>query len=243
MLFGSTHTLKKYDHLENITIGLSIINIKKVVRDLGVQVDSTLSMKNQVLQTVKMCNFNIRNIAFIRKYLNEDALKTAICNYVLSRLDYCNSLYKGLPNYLLKKLQNTQNRAARLIKGLRIRERITPSLIELHWLPIKARIEYKILFLVFKALKYSEPTYLRKHLSRVRLETNVTIRHTSDIHRLFEPRTDSKLGERSFRYNAPRLYNNLPSDLKNIQDEENFKKKLKTYLFARSYDLEDQSIN
>ena len=243
MLFGSTHTLKKYDHLENITIGLSIINIKKVVRDLGVQVDSTLSMKNQVLQTVKMCNFNIRNIAFIRKYLNEDALKTAICNYVLSRLDYCNSLYKGLPNYLLKKLQNTQNRAARLIKGLRIRERITPSLIELHWLPIKARIEYKILFLVFKALKYGEPTYLRKHLSRVRLETNVTIRHTSDIHRLFEPRTDSKLGERSFRYSAPRLYNNLPSDLKNIEDEKNFKKKLKTYLFTRSYDLEDQTIN
>ena len=242
MLFGSANALKKYEHLVDITIGLTTINIKKVVRDLGVQVDNMLSMKDQVLQTVKMCNFNIRNIAFIRKYLNEDALKTAICNHVLSRLDYCNSLYKGLPNYLLKKLQNTQNRAARLIKGLRIHERITPTLIELHWLPVKARIEYKIILLVFKAIKYNEPTYLRNHLVSLRLETSITIRHTSDIHRLFEPRTDCKLGERSFKYYAPRLYNKLPSELKNIQDDEIFKKRLKTYLFARSYDQEDETI-
>ena len=113
MLFGSKNALKRYEQLENIKIGSSNIKIKTVVRDLGVQVDNTLSMKNHVLQTVKTCNYNIRNIAFIRKYLDEDTLKTAIYNYVLSRLDYCNSLYYGLPNYLLRKLQNTQNRAAR----------------------------------------------------------------------------------------------------------------------------------
>ena len=242
MLFGSTNALKRYEHLENITIGASIIKIKTEVRDLGVLVDNKLSMKNHVLQTVKTCNYNIRNIAFIRKYLNEDTLKTAICNYVLSRLDYCNSVYYGLPNYLLRKLQNTQNRAARLIKGLRFRERITPSLIELHWLPVKARIEYKILLLVNKALRYNEPTYLKIHLNRLRLDTNVNIRHTSDIHRLFEPRTNCKLGERTFKHSAPRLYNTLPSEMKIIQEEKIYKRKLKTLLFEKSYDLDDQTI-
>ena len=186
---------------------------------------------------------NIRNIAFIRKYLNEDTLKSAICNHVLSRLDYCNSLYYGLPNYLLRKLQNIQNRAARLIKGLRFRERITPSLIELHWLPVKARIEYKILLLVDKALRYNEPIYLKVHLNRLRLDTNVTIRHTSDTHRLFEPRTNCKLGERTFKHSAPRLYNKLPLEMKIIQEERIYKRKLKTLLFERCYDPEENIIN
>ena len=135
-------------------------------------------MKNHVLQTVKTCNYNTRNIAFTGKYLNGDTLKTAICSHVLSRLDYCNSVYFGLSNYLLRKLQNTQNRAAGLIKGLRFHERVTPTLIELLWLPVKVRTEYKILLPVSIAIRYNEPTYLKIHLNRLRLDTNVTIRQT-----------------------------------------------------------------
>ena len=71
---------------------------------------------------------------------------------------------------------------------------------------------------------------------------NVMIRHMSDEHRLFEPRTNSKLGERTFKYSAPSLYNNLPSEMKNIQEEEVYKRKLKTLLFGRSYDTEDLKI-
>ena len=76
------------------------------------------------------CNHHLRNIPFIRKYLNEDTLKMLIHNYVLSRLDYCNSVYYKLPNILLKKIQNIQNRAARLIKKIPLRERITPASID-----------------------------------------------------------------------------------------------------------------
>ena len=60
--------------------------------------------------------------------MNEDTLKMLIHN-VISRLDHCNSVYHKLPNTLLKKLQNIQNRAARLIKKIPLRERITPALI------------------------------------------------------------------------------------------------------------------
>ena len=189
-----------------------------------------------------MCNYHIRNIAFIRKYLSESALKTAICNHVLSRLDYCNSLYYGLPKYILKKLQNVQNRAARLIKGIRLRERITPSLIELHWLPVKARIEYKILLMVFKTMKFGEPTYLRANLASFGLETNVTVRHANDAHRLFEPRTNRNIGERAFKYHAPRLYNRLPLEMRQMQEVRKFKKSLKTFIFNKCYDMQTKSV-
>ena len=90
--------------------------------------------------------------AFTRKYLDTNALKTVISNHILSRLDYCTVLYYALSKHIQKKLQRVQNRAARLTKGTKKRERITPVPIELHWLPIKARIEFKILTLSNKAI-------------------------------------------------------------------------------------------
>ena len=108
-------------------------------------------------------------------------------------------------------MQNVQNRAARLIKGIRRRERITPVLIDLHWLPIKARIEYKICLLAFKAIKNGEPVYLREKLCPFQLASHVVIRHASDEHRLFEARAYHKIGERVFKYCASRLYNKLPA--------------------------------
>ena len=123
MLFGTANTLKNYEQFQHIMIGTSKIKIVPVVRNLGVYIDSNLTKKKQISNTVKGCNHHLRNIAFIRKYLNKDALKMLIHNHVISRLDYCNSIYYKLPNILLKKLQNIQNRAARLIKKIPLREK------------------------------------------------------------------------------------------------------------------------
>ena len=156
-----------------------------------------------------------------------------IHNHVISKLDYCNSIYYKLPNTLLKKLQNIQNRAARLIRKIPLRERITPALMELHWLPMKARIIYKICLLNYKALKFGEPKYLYEYLVPFELETSVTVRHASDRHRLFEPRTNRCSGERSFQYSAPRLYNKLPVEIKDNENISQFKKKTKNIFVWR----------
>ena len=176
-------------------------------------------MKNQISNTVKVCNHHLRNITFIRKYLNEDTLKMLIHNHVISRLDYCNSVYHKLPNTPLKNFKTYK-----LIKKIPLRERITPALIELHWLPMKARIIYKICLLTYKALKFGEPKYLYEYLGPFELETSVTVRHASDRHRLYEPRTNHCSGERSFQYSAARLYNKLPVEIKDSENITQFKK-------------------
>ena len=160
----------------------------------------------------------------------------------MSRLDYCNSIYYGLPNYQLKKLQNVQNRAARLIKGTRLSDRITPVLIDLHWLPVKARIEYKICLLVFKALLNHQPAYIKECLHPFELETTIIVRHASDLHRLQEPREYSTLDERALRNCAPRLYNKLPTELKSVTNVTLFKKKLKTFIFSECYNTEENTV-
>ena len=103
MLFGSKNSLKRYDHVNQIKIGTTTIEIVKKVKDLGVYIDKELKLEDQINHTVKTCNYHLRNIAFIRKYLNTNALKTLVSNHILSRLDYCNILYCALPKTSLKK--------------------------------------------------------------------------------------------------------------------------------------------
>ena len=76
------------------------------------------------------------------------------------RFDYCNSLLYGLPNSLLSKLQRVQNTSARVITKTPRHNHITPVLKELHWLPIAYRIKFKILLIVYKALKGLVPCYI-----------------------------------------------------------------------------------
>ena len=241
MLFGTKNSLKKYEHFNQIKISTTTIEITKKVKDLGVYIDNELKMDDQIKNTVKICNYHIRNIAFIRKYLDRNALKTLISNHILSRLDYCNTLYYAISKSRLKKLQRVQNRAARLITKIKQRERITPALIELHWLPVKARIEYKIILLTYKTLKHNEPKYLRKMLNRYDPGANPTTRLANETDRLHEPRTNRNYGERAFNYSAPRLFNKLPMEIRNSPNIVQFKKKLKTFLFEKCYDLVEKN--
>ena len=79
---------------------------------------------------------NIRKIRRIKKYLTYEAFKILVQCTVTVRLDYCNSLYCGLPLQTIKKLQLAQNAAARLIAKISPRESIPHILIDLHWLPV-----------------------------------------------------------------------------------------------------------
>ena len=75
MLFGTSSSMEEYKQFQNIKIGEANIEMVSVIKNLGVSIDNNLTMKNQILNTVKVCNHNLRNIAFIRKYLNEDSAK------------------------------------------------------------------------------------------------------------------------------------------------------------------------
>jgi len=75
-------------------------------------------------------------------------------------IDYCNSLLYGISNTLLRRLQSIQNAAERLVTGAKKFDHITPVLRELHWLPIRQRITYKLSLLVYKCLHNAAPVYL-----------------------------------------------------------------------------------
>ena len=90
---------------QSINLEGSDIKLANTVLNLGVCLDPTLSFQPQISSVCRICYLELRRISAIRHYLSEDATKRLVCAFILSRLDYCNSLLAGCPKYLLSKLK------------------------------------------------------------------------------------------------------------------------------------------
>ena len=145
--------------LNSIDIGESPIIPTESVRNIGVIFDSKLNFEKHVNDICKVAFYHIRNIAKIRKFLSYDTTKTLMHAFVTSRIDCCNALLYGLPNYLIQRLQYVLNSAARVVSLSRRAEHVTPLLIKLHWLPVGQRIIFKILLLTYKIVNNMAPAY------------------------------------------------------------------------------------
>ena len=153
------------DH-PSLSMGNENIVKSEFVTLLGVELDDRFTLKSHIRNIVKNCFFKLRNMYKIRKCITEDAAKIMVNSMITSKLDYCNAILYGLPNCDLDKLYSVQKLAARLITGIRKYDQITPLLKQLHWLPVKRRIEYKMVLLVFKCHQGSAPEYLSELLKR-----------------------------------------------------------------------------
>ncbi|KAI5106775.1 sacsin [Silurus meridionalis] len=134
------------------------------VKDLGVIIDPSLSFESHVNNITRIVFFHLRNTAKIRNMMSLQDAEKLVHAFVTSRLDYCNALLSGCASKCRNKLQLVQNAAARVLTRSRKYDHITSVLISLHWLPIKSRIDYKILLLTYKALNSLTPQYLSKLL-------------------------------------------------------------------------------
>ena len=207
-------------------------------KNLGVVLNSLLSFRSHIYSILKTCNFHIRNLYMIKDFVNRKNLVTLVHSLMVSGVDYCNSLFIGLPNVILKKVQSVLNSAERLIFNLSPRVPTTSSLIELHWVPLKARIESKICLITSEALKFNQSSYIRKLLSFSSHESTSGLQSADVPYRLHEPRAtgEREFANRSFSYISPRLCNKLPVTIKLIDSVNTFKSHLKAFLFSRAYD-------
>ena len=214
----------------SLHIGNTTVDVSNTVKNLGVHFDQTLSMSDHVRRVCQIANFHLRNISHVRKYLTEDACNHAVRSLVLSRLDYGNSLLANINASDVKRLQKIQNRAARLVLGARRREPSAPLLKQLHWLPVKERIDYKLALLVYKCMMSTAPLYLSSLLT-MPVSSRYFLRSQNDKTLLQIPRTNTKAAECSFSYAGPVIWNTLSQHLRLCDTEDTFKKKLKTQFF------------
>ncbi len=118
--------------------------VKHYVKNLGVVFDEHLKFDRQINSVVKSSFFQLRLLSKAKSFLSFKNLEKVIHAFITSKLDYCNSLYTGISQTALSRLQLVQNAAARLLTRSHKRDHITPVLQSFHWLPVRYRVDLKI---------------------------------------------------------------------------------------------------
>ena len=240
IIFGSKSQQEKLNPFFPVNIlGESLIP-SDTVKNLGVWFDSDFSFTKHVKNVCKLCFIQMRDLRQIQQYLTRDAALMAANALVGSRLDYCNSLFRGLSVSNLRKLQCIQNSLARIVCRATCLSHITPLRKTLHWLPIRHRCIFKTALLVYKYLHTNCPKYFSPFLKVRQCAYNTRLSQSDGII-LHVPQYQPSIYKStkqfglSFAYDAPKIWNELPDDVRSATSIASFRKKLKAYLFCQAY--------
>ena len=147
--------------IDSFVIGADVITPISSVRDLGINLDSHLSMRTHISKTVSACFAVLRQIRSIRQSVTRLVLQS------LHRLDFGCTTLAGLPARQLNRLQSVLNAAARLVYSTRRSEHVSPLLYELHWLCVPDRIDFRLADLVHRCFNGTAPRYFASELQGV----------------------------------------------------------------------------
>ena len=192
-----------------------------------------MSMNKHISSVVKTCFHQLREFRHIRSFIPKSAAIIFANAFIHSRIDYCNSLFYGLPKYSINRLQKIQNSVARIVTRTSRSSHITPVLKSLHWLSVQYRINFKLCCITHRALSLKEPHYLNSLLIN-RLNSHSL--RSSSFNPLTLPFFNKKSnGFRSFAHAAPFLWNHLPNTVRSAPTYLSFRKSLKTYFFNQAF--------
>ena len=233
MLVTSKRTRHLHTLPTSITIGNAHIPFRQSVKNLGLTLDCHLTMNAHVSNIARTCYFEMRCLAYICRFLTSTATATLVSAFVLSRIDYCNSLLFGSINDVTSHLQRIQNYAARVIFCLPMSSSITIHLKSLHWLPVKVRSTYKIACLCYHCHSSTAPSYVTDMLHKKPLHTRSSSYTMPLLIRLAHSK--ATLGDRSFSFASSSVWNSIPNDVRCATSLSSYKSRFKTYLFRSVY--------
>ena len=147
---------------------------------------------------------------FIKLHIKQDHGVTS-----QSSINYM-AVLASLPWSTVAPLQRVQNAAAHLVLGLSPRDHVSPALLELHWLPLYYRIQFKLGLLMYMAHNGQSPMYISDALTPVSRVQSCKRLRSADTTDYLVPRTRSKFGERAFCVSGPLAWNSLPESLRTV---------------------------
>jgi hypothetical protein len=226
---GSPGTLKKCN-FRGIKVGDVVIQLKTVVRDLGVMIDSQLSMQNNVLHICRKAFLQLKLISRHSRSMNFSTRLQAVQSLVLPHLDFSISTMIGVNCKLIQKLQWVLNSCMRFVYRLKKRQSVDMFLRKHLWMSVSSRIQFRTLCIAHSVIYGRAPDYLKATIA-IR-EPPRTLRSNSSI--LLEiPRITSRLGERAFSVAAVKFWNQLPSEMRSISSPSKFRQSLITFLLTQ----------
>ena len=148
-------------------------------------------------------------------------------------MDYANGILLNVPDITIKPYQWLQNMSAKIILNRTKHSSTTEALKILYWLPVRARINFKILSLTHQCIHGTAPDYL-KSLINLRIPRRSLWSNLNSEYSLETPFNKHKtFGDRSFSGGAPSLWNELPHHIKAMSNHSDFKQQCKMFLFNK----------
>ena len=182
-------------------------NVAKSAQNLGVIFDKNFTFRSHIWAVCSSCFYHILDLRRIRHHLDLGRAKLLAIAFVSSRLDYCNSLFYGMPDTDLTRLPHVQNRLTHLVTKSPPFTRSVLLLRSLHWLPVRFRILFKINLLIYKTLWEKQPVYLHS-MPAASLQPH-SLGSKKD-NSMSVPRDKTNTGARAFHYCA-RHFGTTPS--------------------------------
>jgi len=101
MWLGSSQLLDKID-IHEVPVTSARVTVSDTARDLGVVIDSRLTMANYVAAVCRSCYYQLWQLRSVARSLSVEAVKAVVHAFISSHLDYCNSLLTGVNDGLLR---------------------------------------------------------------------------------------------------------------------------------------------
>lgn len=208
----------KNDQLELVLGNSSLQNVESD-KLLGVIIHKNLSWSPHVDSVCKKIKSKLYLLQRIRKYLPRSARRQFFNSFILPHFDYCLSVWGSCEEPLyMRRLDRLMKKGMRLILNCPFD---TPSNFmyqKMKWFPLKYRYKHKVVQLVYKGLHGIAPPYINELLKYFKPNTTMTLRSVSRKN-LEVPRAGKKVYNQSFSVIGPKLYNQLPS---HVRDSKSF---------------------
>lgn len=222
---------------EPVVVGTYSVPPSLRVRNLGFIFNRSLTIVDHVAHIRRSTFYQLRRITSLKHCVSFNQLELLVHSFITSRVDFCSSLFYGSTSDSLKGLKSVLSSSARVLTGANRRCMITPIFIKLHWLPLEARILYKLATFGFKITQQQTPKYLLSHIY-----LNIPIRSTrsasAPVLSSLSFKSTSRLvkyGDRSCFFSICEVFNSLPAEIRGSLNLNIFKQHLKKYLFIRYY--------
>jgi hypothetical protein len=228
LIVGTARQQKK---LGQKTISVDGTNVKSCqsVRYLGIEIDNTLSMEKQVQKTNKAAYCNLRLLYRIARYMDRKTRVTAANALVASNLEFCISLYCGLPKKLLKRMERVLRSMRKFILGTNDQVAVVTENNE-KLLHVEQMIQLRVMCIVHAVVNRKAPNFLCELLANQTSSQNL---RSAIQENLVIPRTAKAIGDRAFSVIGPKLWNNLSLDDRRLTSCEAFRGRVKGLLLEK----------
>jgi exonuclease III len=226
ILLGNRQILSRLK-LSNILINGVNFPLASSVRDLGVTIDKHLTFKNQVAKVCSNMFFHLRVIARVRKSLTLNQCLLLIQSLVSSRFLFCCTIYNNLPECSLQKFQRVLNSSMRVAVRKRKSQSVSEDFTQHGWLSIEKMLLYHTASFIFNILSSGKPVYLNSWLQE---RTSLSSLRSSSQSLLGVHTSNTNIGSRAFRCYGPKLWNSIPSTIKDCRTRQAFQLQLRQHL-------------